>query len=464
MITRTLSEISTMVKGSGLSESLADLKIQGVSIDSRSIVLGNLFIPLVGEKVDGHNYVKETLMNGATAVLWQSDHPNPPVDVPLIIVEDTLIALQEMARAYRAQLSVKVIGITGSNGKTTTKDLLASILSTTFKVHKTTGNFNTHIGLPLTILQIAEDTELAVLEMGMRARGEIEFLSELAQPEAVIITNIGESHLLHLGTRQEIARAKLEIVKGLEQDGLLVYNGDEPLLQTEISTMKLPESMMCFRFGAAEDNEYFPQEVMLDQTRKGTLFKINTIHSPRYFIPFFGYHNVLNSLAAIAVAKYMGVEEQDIVLGLKNTKATSMRIEVIQGRSGITILNDAYNASPTSMRAAIELLEDFNGFARKIVVLGDMRELGPEEQRFHQEIGLLLKPEWVSYIFTYGPLAQYIASAAEPYFPEGAIKSFLDKSELLRHLATTVSPQDLILVKGSRGMKLEEIVNVLKDL
>ena len=206
-------------------------EIAGVSIDSRKVTTDNLFVPLRGEKVDGHRYVEKVRDQGAAASLWQKDVPNPPKNIPIIIVENTEVALQELARAYRQQLNVRVIGVTGSNGKTTTKDMTAALLATTYKVHKTSGNFNNHLGLPLTILSMDEDTDVAVLEMGMSSRGEIEFLSKLARPDLAIITNIGESHLLDLGSREEIANAKLEIIEGLAGGGTLIYYGDEPLLR-----------------------------------------------------------------------------------------------------------------------------------------------------------------------------------------------------------------------------------------
>ncbi len=355
---------------------------------------------------------------------------------------------------------MRVIGITGSNGKTTTKDMVAGVLSTTYKTHKTEGNLNNHIGVPLTLLQLEEDTEMAVIEMGMSGRDEIALLSVIAEPEVAVITNIGESHLLQLGSRDEIAKAKLEIVKGLKEGGLLVYHGDEPLLDQYLEHAQAPDSMLTFRFGESEDNDIYPKSIMFHE--EGTLFQTNS-GIGTYTIPLMGQHNVINALAAIAVSKYMGVSEDDIVNGLKHIKMTGMRIEKVRGVTGLTILNDAYNASPTSMRAAIQLVQDLHGYHRKCLVLGDMLELGKDEETFHKQIGEFIQPERIDYIYTYGTLAEKIAEGAMSQFPADRVKSFQDKTEMVDSLAEVLSPRDVVLVKGSRGMKLEEVVEGLRD-
>lgn len=228
--------------------------ITGVTTDSRQAAAGQLFVPLVGEQFDGHEYLEQAVQNGAVAALWKKgkEVPESLAHVPLLIVGDTLVALQRLATAYRSELFVRVVGITGSNGKTTTKDMAAAILGTSYKVHKTEGNFNNHIGLPLTVLQLEEDTEVAVLEMGMSGFGEIELLARIAQPDAAIITNIGDAHMLQLGSRAGIAKAKLEIATGLSEDGLLLYNGDEPLLEEELQRSTLPAGMVRRTFGLSK--------------------------------------------------------------------------------------------------------------------------------------------------------------------------------------------------------------------
>lgn len=456
MIKRTFHQIVTMLSADHTVHDDQLIAIQGVSTDSRTVSEGNLFIPLIGDNFDAHTYVKEIVLKGASASLWQKDHEHPPEGIPLIFVEDTLAALQKLAEAYRSELSVRTIGITGSNGKTTTKDLIASILSTTYKVHKTKGNLNNHIGLPLTILELDEDTEMAVLEMGMSGRGEIELLSKLAKPEVVVITNIGEAHLQQLGSREEIAKAKLEICAGLQPGGLLVYNGDEPLLE---KANHPSFSIKKFRFGASSSNDYFPTGMMMD--REGSHFTLNTKNSPSFFIPLLGQHNVINAIAAIAVCKYMGVQEPDLHKGLRLVQMSGMRIEIVKGYNGVTILNDAYNASPTSMRAALQLMQQLSGYDKKIVVIGDMLELGENEKQFHAEIGKLLNPDSIDYIFTYGKLAEIIAKEASKRYESNKIRIGTNKKDIAKEIMQLTNSRDLVLVKGSRGMKLEEVVNSL---
>ncbi|ANE47367.1 UDP-N-acetylmuramoyl-tripeptide--D-alanyl-D-alanine ligase [Paenibacillus swuensis] len=465
MIKRTFAQVAQLCEGtlSAGAEQTPEQMIEGVTTDSRRIAQGNLFIPIQGDTFDGHDYVASAIAQGASLTLWQSGDRLPPEDIPYILVNDTLAALQKLASGYREQLGVRVVGVTGSNGKTTTKDMLASILATTYKVHKTQGNFNNHIGLPLTLLSMEEDTEMAVLEMGMSGFGEIQLLSDLAKPEAAIVTNIGESHLLQLGTRKGIAQAKLEIISGMKADGLLVYNGDEPLLEEVLTELQPSGQLLKFRFGMTESNDLYPVGLMMDSV--GTRFTLNLPNASTLYIPLLGIHNVINALSAIAVSKFMGVSEADIARGLKDVKLTGMRIEVMKGVTGLTVLNDAYNASPTSVLAAIRLLEDLNTYRKKIIVLGDMLELGEDEIQFHREIGKSLTPAGVDYVYTFGKLAQFIAEEATHTFEQGRVKSFATKEDMVREISTIVSPaEDVVLVKGSRGMKLEDVVNGLLSM
>lgn len=462
MIDRTLTEIAQMSGAVGLNGPWDSLRIHGVTKDSRNVPAGSLYIPIIGERFDGHDFAADAFARGAVASLWQQDRPNPPEGVPLVFVEDTLVALQTLASAYRDQLPVRVIGITGSNGKTTSKDMVASILGTTYRTHKTAGNLNNHIGLPLTLLQLDEGTEMAVVEMGMSGRGEIELLSRIAKPEAAIVTNIGEAHLLQLGSRKEIARAKLEILSGLQPGGLFVYNGDEPLIEEVMGSLELPDRMLRFRFGLTDSNDYYPVATMLDG--KGTFFSIGGTDMPNCYIPLLGRHNVINALAAIAVGQFMGVSWNEIVRGLETMEATGMRIEVVTGVSGLTILNDAYNASPTSVFAALDLFRDMKGYRRKVVVLGDMLELGDREREFHREIGRALREGDVDYVFTFGNLAAFIAEEAAANFSEDRVRAPLPKDEIIRCISRLVDGGDIVLVKGSRGMKLEEVVHGLQTL
>jgi UDP-N-acetylmuramoyl-tripeptide--D-alanyl-D-alanine ligase len=459
VIKRTLQEIQQMASGFGLQEPFLQHMITGVSIDSRTVGAGNLFIPIKGEKFNGHQFVKDAFDKGAVASFWQEDEPNPPSDVPLIFVKDTLEALQTLARNYRQQLDVKVVGITGSNGKTTTKDLVAAVLSTAYRVHKTEGNLNNHIGLPLTILRMKEDTEIAVLEMGMSARGEIERLSEIANPDIAVITNIGEAHLQDLGSREAIAEAKFEIVSGLKENGVFIYNGDEPLLNNLVKNAS--KKLLPLTFGQNESSDYYPFDIRQEDEK--TIFKINKAPDFEFSIPVLGKHNVYNALAAIAVGFSLNIEWEKIQNGLHQAALTNMRTEMIKTKEGFTVINDAYNASPTSMKAAIQLLNDLKGYKRKIVVLGDMLELGEREIEFHQEIGRYLDPENIQFVFTYGRLGAEIAKAAKETYAPDRVKAFEDKSELINELKPLLTPEDIVLVKASRGMKLEEVVAGLQQ-
>ncbi|MGG0184772.1 UDP-N-acetylmuramoyl-tripeptide--D-alanyl-D-alanine ligase [Bacillus rhizoplanae] len=458
MIQRTLKQIEQMVCGTGLTGQWNDVVIKGVSIDTRKIEQGNLYIPIQGERFDGHAFVEKAIESGAVATLWKKGVANPPTNLPVIFVEDTLQALQTLAKSYRDQLNVKVVGVTGSNGKTSTKDIVTSLLGAKFKVQKTEGNFNNHIGLPLTILNLEEDTEMAVLEMGMSSRGEIEFLSKIARPDAAIITNIGEAHLMDLGSRDGIAEAKLEIVAGLQDNGVFVYNGDEPLLTTRVPGMNL--SAKTITFGDARANDYYPVSVKLEAT--GTQFTMNQAQNVAFYLPVLGKHNVYNALASMAVAEFFGVTWEEMKQGLVNLKMTGMRMEVVKTDAGLTIINDAYNASPTAMEAAFHLMNELNGFSKKILVLGDMLELGDQEVQFHYEVGKLIDPARIAYVFTYGTLGAQMAEGARINFSNERVKAYDNKEELVKDLKEVVGVKDVVLVKASRGMKLEEVIAMIK--
>lgn len=456
MINTTLGQIADICGGQ--LQGSADTRLEGVSINSRQLVQGGLFIPIVGEKFDGHQFVSSALTEGAVASLWQHDHGTPPSG-NIVIVQDTLQALQQLAEAYVQQTGVKVVGITGSNGKTTTKDIVYALLAEAYQVHKTEGNFNNHIGLPLTILAMPAQTEILILEMGMSGRGEIELLSTIAHPETTIITNIGESHLQQLGSREEIARAKLEIVSGLRPEGLLVYLGDEPLLKQILAEPAFQQKeMRKITFGLDHTNNVYPTGVMFQGTN--TVFTTNSESDEVWTLPLLGMHNVTNALAAITVAQHYEVTAEQIRQGLSKLQLTGMRIEIIQGRHGITLLNDAYNASPTSMKAAIDVLGNLKGYHRKIAVLGDMLELGEEEAIYHQEVGRYIDGQ-ADLLFTYGRLGQQIAEGAAKVLEPSQIRSYLSKQELINDLLEIAQEKDAILFKASRGMKLEEVVQAL---
>ncbi|AEA15800.1 MULTISPECIES: UDP-N-acetylmuramoyl-tripeptide--D-alanyl-D-alanine ligase [Bacillus] len=450
MIQLQLNKLEEIVNGEGLQESFHYIEMQGVCIDSKKITKGNLFVPIIRVK-DGHDYVKEAMEKGAAASLWKKSYGDPPKGIPIIFVDDTLLALQKIARYYRKTSNVKVIGITGSNGKTMVKDIISTILSTTYRVHKTKGNLNSQIGLPLTILEMKQDTEFLILEMGMSETGQIRNLAQIAQPDVAIITMIGQSHLETLGSREEIAKAKFEIVDGLNDGGLFLYNGDEPLLSQNINMLGIEGKS----FGGKYTNDLFPTNVQLDEY--GVHFKLN--HSKiQYDVPLHGKHNIFNTIVGIAVGQFYKVPIEKIQEALQQINITQMRFQFLTAKTGFTIINDAWNASPSSMKAAIETLQKLNAYKKKIIVIGDMLELGKKAETYHREIGEMLNEESIQYVFTYGELAKIVAEEARKNYHTGKIKSFDNKAKIAEEVLKVITKKDVVLLKGSRGMALEEIV------
>jgi len=333
-----------------------DIVVTGVSINTRTLQKGDLFIPFHGEKTNGHQYVAQAFENGAAASLWQKDEPNPPKDVPLIFVDDSETALQQMANAYRAEHQATFIGVTGSNGKTSTKDLVAGTLSPYFKVQKTEGNHNNQLGLPLTILSLDEDTEFAILEIGMDGFGQIEFLTKMAKPKYTVITNIGEAHMLALGSRKGIAKTKFEIIQGLQPDGKFFYDGDEPLLKPLVAG---EAELDATSFGLESSDDLMATNIA--STENGSTFTVKGIVKGDFFIPVLGRHQVKNTLVAILVAHEVGLSDEQIRESLKTVSLTNMRMQLVNGDQGILFVNDAYNAAPTSVRAALQFMQTTNG-------------------------------------------------------------------------------------------------------
>lgn len=461
MIQRTLGQIADMCGGRLTRTADADKRIEGVVIDSRKLGEHSLFVPLGGANVDGHEFVAGALQAGA-ASLWQQGRQNAPQGA-LIEVEDVLEALQKLASAYLQSSGAKVVGITGSNGKTTTKDMVFALLEPALRVHKTQGNFNNHLGLPLTLLSMPEETEVVVLEMGMSDLGEIALLAQIAPPDVAIVTNIGESHLLNLGSRENIARAKLEIASGTKPHGLLVYNGDEPLLPMVLKELEasLPEGLRTFTFGLEERNDDYPTGMM--QLAGGMTFSARSEGDICFALPVLGSHNVGNALAAMAAAREFGVDADRMQTGFANLRLTGMRIERLTGISGLMILNDAYNSSPTSARAAIDVLAGLKDCASRVLVLGDMLELGENEQEYHREIGRYAAKAELDSVYAYGALSAYSAEGARETMASDQVYAFTDKTEMIAHLRTKLKPEDAVLFKASRGMRLEEAAYALQN-
>ena len=423
-----------------------------IMTDSRERVDNGLFIPIIGERFDAHQFIEQAIENGAVAALWDRKKEIPstiPESFVFFFVDDTVQALQQLAKKYRQDVNPIVIGITGSNGKTTTKDLVSSVLATKYRTHRTVGNFNNEIGMPLTILQMKDDTEVLVVEMGMSDFGEIDRLTNIAQPDYAIITNIGESHIEHLGSREGIAKAKLEITNGLKRDGKLLIDGDEKLLDI----CKEKENVISIGF-----NENLTVTITNVQfIKQMTTFEVNGKH---YEIPLLGAHHAKNATFAITIGESLELTEEQIQTGLKSVEHTSMRFEWLTGKNGVTIINDAYNASPTSMKAAIDVMKQLTGFKRKIVVLGDILELGEYSESLHRSVAQHISSP-IDIVYTYGNEARVISQ--EIIKRKKGIESshFDDKEELINKLQEHANDNTVMLFKASRGMKFEQFVENL---
>ncbi|WP_330948428.1 UDP-N-acetylmuramoyl-tripeptide--D-alanyl-D-alanine ligase [Virgibacillus sp. MG-45] len=436
-------------------EAQSAIPINAVSTDSRENASHSLFIPLVGEKFDGHDYIKQAFNNGAVAAIWNKDKALPrflPTDFPVFLVEDTDVALQKLAAAYRDLVDPVVIGVTGSNGKTTTKEMIAAIASTSYKTHFTQGNFNNHIGLPLTILSMTRDTELLVLEMGMNHFGEIERLTKISKPDYAVITNIGESHIEFLGSREGIAKAKLEIRHGLKQNGCLIIDGDEPLLN---HVKKDDNVLTC---GLESENDVVLSDVTISNTQ--TSFKLSDNYS--YSIPLLGVHNAKNASYAIAVGRKLNIGQEQIEKALATLPPTSMRMEITRGASGVAIINDTYNASPTSMVAAIEVIKQMTGYKNKVLVLGDIFELGDKAKQLHQSVAASIEPP-ITVLYTVGKEAEIISKTVSKQQPNMLCAHFQSKEDLLGELHEYLMHDTLVLFKASRGMQFETMVKAIQS-
>ncbi|TRM12308.1 UDP-N-acetylmuramoyl-tripeptide--D-alanyl-D-alanine ligase [Lentibacillus cibarius] len=427
------------------------IAINEVATDSRKTMHHSLFVPLIGEKFDGHNHIQEAIKQGAAAALWDAGKELPaflPEDFPLFIVRDTLQALQTLAAAYRKKINPTVIGVTGSNGKTTTKDMIASVAASSFRTHHTKGNLNNQIGVPLTILSMPVETEVLVVEMGMNHAGEINVLSEIARPDYGVITNIGESHIEYLGSREAIASAKLEITKGMPKDGCLIIDGDEALLR-QASTC---DCVITCGFDAS--NDVAINNVNL--TNNHTAFQLNN-DEQLYTIPLLGSHHALNAAFAVTVAELLNIKKRDAKQALASLEWTSMRFELLTGRNGSSVINDAYNASPTSMKAAINVVKQMEGFKRKVLVLGDMFELGEHAETLHRSVAASIDQSFDA-VFTLGKHAAEITLAVNT---EDKIDSrhFTSRETLLRAVEAYTKEGTLILFKASRGMQFESLLD-----
>jgi UDP-N-acetylmuramoyl-tripeptide--D-alanyl-D-alanine ligase len=423
----------------------------GISTDTRKIQPGDLFVALKGERFDGHDYLPTALESGAAGIVVSRADIKAPLGVVVFIVSDTLQAFQLLARFHRRRFSIPLIAITGSNGKTSTKDMLASVLSAKYKVLKTEANFNNEIGLPLTLLNLNRQHQVAVVEMGMRGRGQIQALTQIALPNIGVITNVGETHIELLGSLENIASAKGELVEAIGKDGLVVLNGDDKHVKAMGGMAKAKIVEYGLRAGDIKADN-----IVLDN--HGVTFECQSAEgSFSVFAPVVGKHNVYNALAAIAVALELGLTQDEIVAGFKNYKASGMRLS-IETKGPYTVINDAYNASPLSMSAAIDTLVEVAP-GRKVAVLGDMLELGGIAPEAHRRIGRKLAQQKIDAVVTVGVLAELIADSAREYGLRH-VAACRTHDSAIENLQKMLQPGDTILVKGSRGMKMENIMEM----
>ena len=438
------------VTGGQILHNGADVVIQGVSTDSRTLQAGELFIPLRGERFDGHDYLAQAVRHGAAASL--SEEVVVGLNIPVIQVRDTLRALGDLAHAVRQRFQGPVVGITGTSGKTTTKEMLAAILARTGPGLKSAGNFNNLIGVPLTLFNILPEHRWAVIEMGMSARGEIARLAQIAAPQIGIITNVGAGHLQQLGGISGVARAKGELFIHLPAGGTAIVNADDP----QIGRLPLANGVRRVLFGHAAEAQVRAEKVIASEGTVGFVLHLPEAAVP-VRLPVPGRHNVQNALAAAAAAWVLNVPPDDIAAGLAEFKPCPGRMELMELPGDLLLLEDSYNANPLSMRAALDALHDLGRPGRRIAVLGDMLELGPTAADLHREVGMLVA-ERADWLFTLGELAREIAAgAAEHGLPAGHIVTAGEVEELVARLRPLLQPGDRILIKGSRGMRMERI-------
>lgn len=455
----TIQEILEAVDGKLVGDvSDLALTVEKVDTDSRNIHPGALFIPLEGERFDGHAFINDSLEAGAAGCLFARDRTSYLPGKFYIKVSSTQRALRDLARWYKSRFNIPFIGVTGSVGKTTTKDMVAAVLGEHYKVLKTEGNFNNEIGLPLTLLRLNHTHEICVIEMGMDHFGEIDCLSGIVEPDVAVITNIGDAHIENLGSRENILKAKCEIFNHLKPGGLAVLNGDDELL----TTLRGKKDVSIVWCGRDDSCDYRASDIVSDG-ESVIRCKVDTPNNHcDVEIPALGDHMIYPALVAGAIGEYYGLSQEEIVRGILHFAPTKMRMNILRRADGITILNDTYNANPQSMRAAIEVLS--TGKAKtKIAVLGDMFELGPLAPALHAGVGECVARSGIDCLVCAGELSKYIADAAEA---NGMTEVYWrpNKKEALTVLEQVVKPNCTVLVKASRGMAFEEIVEFLKDI
>lgn len=455
----TVKEI-LMATGGELISGDEDTAVCNISIDSRVMKGDDIFVPLIGERADGHDFIDKAVENGAVAVFTSRDMPAFG-EIAWIKVDDTLKALQQLGMYYKSLHKVPVAAVTGSVGKTTTREMIAAALSAGFKVFKTSKNYNSNIGLPVTLSEIKADDEIAVLELGISDFGEMEELTYMAGPDAAVVTNIGVAHIAQFKTRENICLEKLAVIKGLNPEGILILNGDDDMLRVYGS--KTFKNVIYYGIGShndvyAENIKYTEDKTFFDAIIKDKKIQVE--------LPVIGQHMVMNALAALATACFFGVDLERAVKKLSKFSGFKNRQQVCR-IDDIKIIDDTYNASPDSMKAAIMVLENMKSEGSKIAVLADMLELGDNSLAYHREVGEFAALHSVDKLITIGRMGKEIADgfsiACNRDGVDASCVSFSDNEEAYEYITKTVNKEDLLLFKGSNGMHLGEIIDWMKE-
>lgn len=455
----TVKDAVNAVKGL-LIGGKADAILKRISIDSRVIEEDSLFVPLIGENRDAHDFIEQAVKNGARAVFgsrtplelnWEHD------EVAFIQVEDTLKALQDLGSFYRKRFEIPVIGVTGSVGKTSTREMIGAALSAGLDVFKTSGNYNSQVGLPLTLCQLSKEKEVAVLELGMSEPGELAVIAEIAAPSMAVITNIGVAHLEQLGTQENICREKMSIQKGFGDRGILLLNGDDEFLKAK----KGESGFQTLYYGTGDNCDY--RAVDIGEMNGYPVFQaVYKDESVKVQLNVFGHHNILNALAALAVARENGISMEKAAKALKSYTGFQGR-QQLHEKNGVLMIDDSYNASPDSMKAAISVLNSISVKGHKTAVLADMLELGEDSCRYHHEVGEYLAANPSDQLLVLGERAREIGKAVRENNSLVVVKEFSDSAELISYLRISLAEGDAVLFKGSNSMKLGEIVKVLLE-
>ncbi len=442
--------------GGRLIRNGVDVKIQGICTNSRVLQPGELFIPLRGPNFDGHDFLAQAAQLGAAACL--SEEAVGGLPLPVVLVPDTLKALGDLAAALRNRFNGPVVGITGTTGKTTTKEMLASILMRTGEGLKSAGNFNNLVGVPLTLFELRPEQKWAVIELGMSERGEITRLTEIASPTIGLITNIGRAHLETLGGIEAVARAKGELFANLPDGGTAIVNVDDE----QVRRLPIANGVKRITFGSLAEADVHAEQIAAGNGVVDFLLHLGG-DQRRVRLPLPGRHNVMNALAAAAAAWVLEVDIDDIAAGLEAFVPCPGRMELVRLANDILILDDSYNANPLSVRAALDALHDMGRATRRIALLGDMLELGTAAEDLHREVGRIAAG-CVDQLLVFGQLAMEIGhGATEAGLAEECVEAGEDHAAVAARLRELLQPGDRLLVKGSRAMQLEKVVGMLKS-